>query len=81
MNFFSIFFKAYYDDELCVFVVGGWDGTIDAANITEELRNKSRDHNVPIDCMWIIKVNEEWKVSFQLSLFSSLNRWAAFRNF
>jgi hypothetical protein len=27
------FFKAYYDDELCVFEVGGWDGIIDAANM------------------------------------------------
>jgi hypothetical protein len=36
ITFSSLFFKAYYNDELCVFEVGGWDGIIDAANITEE---------------------------------------------
>jgi hypothetical protein len=76
-NFSLYFFKAYYDDELCVFEVGGWDGKIDAANITEELRNKSRDHNVPIDCMWIIEVNEGWKVSFLLPIFGVFFRWGA----
>ncbi len=48
--------------ESCRFEMSGLDGTFSRRDISEELISYSRDYKVPLDCTWIITVEDHQKV-------------------
>lgn len=48
--------------------VDGDEGWINSTDVPIEKRNFIVEHNLQLDCMWVIKVKEGWKV---ISFFSS----------
>lgn len=53
-----------YDEEGCHMEVDGDEGWINSTDVPIEKRNFIVEHNLQLDCMWVIKVKEGWKVKF-----------------
>lgn len=47
----------------CRFELSGLDGIFGRKDIPEETVNYSRDYQVPLDCLWIITVEDPQKVN------------------
>lgn len=48
--------------ETCVQHLSGDEGYLNRSDIPEERVSISLQHNMPLECMWIIQVPENWKV-------------------
>lgn len=55
--------KTPLDQGACRFYMTGLDGTFGRADIPEEMFAHSKDHEVPLDCTWVITVAETHKVN------------------
>ena len=50
---------------ICEFELGGEEGFISNTNITEETRDISQEFDLPLDCVWTIKVDLNKKIYLQ----------------
>lgn len=51
-----------YDDTECGETLGGFEGWVNSSMISKEKIDYVTKHNLQLDCMWMIEVEEEWKV-------------------
>lgn len=58
-----------YDEEGCHIEVDGDEGWINSTDITKEKKSFIVEHNLQLDCMWVITVKEGWKVNFLFYFF------------
>ncbi|GAB0094503.1 Neuropilin and tolloid-like protein 2 [Sergentomyia squamirostris] len=61
--------SSIYDDSNCRLEVGGFEGWINRSHVPEEKMQISVEHNVPLDCMWVIRVWDGWKIQLAFHLF------------
>lgn len=51
-----------YDDEECGETFSEFEGFINSTFVSRKKSDYVIKHNLQLDCMWIIKVEEDWKV-------------------
>lgn len=49
----------------CYKEIDGAQGYVNSTDISDDLKNKTLVNQVPLDCMWIIKVKVGWKVGIK----------------
>lgn len=54
--------SAMYDEGNCRIDVSGYEGFVNRTDIPAERMQSAVEHGLPLDCMWVIQVNEGWKV-------------------
>lgn len=60
-----------YVEDTCRFEVGGDEGWINSTNLPKQKLDFIVEHNLQLDCMWVITVQEGWKVNFSSTIFMS----------
>ncbi|XP_026468099.1 neuropilin and tolloid-like protein 2 [Ctenocephalides felis] len=55
--------------ETCVQYRSGDEGYLNRSDIPEDKVSMSIQHNMPLECLWIIKVPENWKIQLQFLKF------------
>jgi len=58
---------AVYDETECGSTLGEYEGFVNSSYITDEKKAYVLKHNLQLDCMWIIEVEEGWKVKERMS--------------
>jgi len=53
---------AVYDDTECGETLQGFEGYLNSTLIPQEKLEYIKIHELQLDCMWVIEVEEEWKV-------------------
>ncbi|XP_055713614.1 neuropilin and tolloid-like protein 1 [Phlebotomus papatasi] len=61
--------SSIYDDSNCRLEVGGFEGWVNRTDIPTEKMQISMEHNLPLDCMWVIRVWDGWKIQLAFHLF------------
>lgn len=51
-----------YDDSDCGETLSDFEGFINVSLISKEKIEYVTKHNLQLDCMWVIQVEEDWKV-------------------
>lgn len=59
---------AVYDDSECGETFSDFEGFVNSTFISREKIDYVTKHNLQLDCMWVIQVEEDWKVSMEISL-------------
>ncbi|XP_046386437.1 uncharacterized protein LOC124156137 [Ischnura elegans] len=59
--------------ENCFFNVGGDEGFINKSDISAERIRTTVEHNIPLDCMWVIKVRDGWRIMLAFQKFKLEN--------
>lgn len=63
VSWLIIFFAAVYDDTECgETLVDNFEGWVNSTMISKEKIDYVTKHNLQLDCMWTIQVEENWKV-------------------
>ncbi|XP_055682051.1 tolloid-like protein 2 [Lutzomyia longipalpis] len=61
--------SSIYDDSNCRLEVGGYEGWVNRTDIPTEKMQISMEHNLPLDCMWVIRVWDGWKIQLAFQKF------------
>lgn len=62
----KIVFLASPEGENCNFEVGGYEGFVNRSSIPEDIIRNVTLKNQALECMWVVTVKPNWKVSIQL---------------
>lgn len=57
-------FAAVYDETECGTTLEEFEGFVNSSFVSQEKLEYVTKHNLQLDCMWVIKVPDEWKVIF-----------------
>lgn len=71
-NFFLIL--AAPEGENCNFEVGGYEGFVNRSSIPEDIIRNVTLKNQALECMWVVTVKPNWKVSSTNYIFQYLVR-------
>lgn len=52
-----------FEDTGCRFELNEKEGWVNSTSIEEEKVRTNLEHNMPLDCMWVIEVEAGWKVN------------------
>ncbi|CAO1392044.1 unnamed protein product [Diamesa serratosioi] len=58
-----------YVEEACRFEVGGHEGWVNNTDVPKEKLDFIVEHNLQLDCMWVIEVQVGWKIQLLFNLF------------
>jgi hypothetical protein len=53
----------------CAFEAGGFEDFIGSMNITDDRKKHSREYDVPIDCVWTLRVEDSFRLYIQFTKF------------
>lgn len=57
-----------YDDSECGETFSDFEGFVNSTFISREKIDYVTKHNLQLDCMWVIQVEEDWKVRLEKTL-------------
>lgn len=60
--------SSVYDDEGCRIEVSGMEGFLNRTDVPREKQQTVIEHGLTLDCMWVVTVQDGWKVSFTKTL-------------
>lgn len=52
-----------FEDTDCRYELEDKEGWVNSTDILSEKMETNREHNMPLDCMWVIRAPENWKVN------------------
>ncbi|CRL04102.1 CLUMA_CG017215, isoform A [Clunio marinus] len=61
--------SAVYDDLECGETLGGFEGFVNETLISQEKLDAVVKNNLPLDCLWMIQVEEDWKIQLSFTDF------------
>ncbi|XP_062549371.1 uncharacterized protein LOC134213920 [Armigeres subalbatus] len=60
---------SFYDDEGCRIEVSGMEGFLNRTDVPREKQQTVIEHGLALDCMWVVTVQDGWKIQLSFLMF------------